>query len=265
MKKLLFVMIIGSLFGWMPQLAYADTVDGNGYVLDQSISAPSYELQGNGYTATQTVVPVVAGALEGNGFSSVPTSNSDATPPAPTPGVPTSVPGTGSAGSSSGQLAYNVPLLNDIVSMDVPANAVADSELSNQLDKLIEPFLGNSRSLSGLYQDLGNAIRNSSGGSQGAGRVPAVINTVGQVFDSKSTFSVLTMAVVVLLFMSLGVSVFGYKEIHKIISTVVCFGSLFGYYTASSIYLLPAIVGFIVLIVFMIQQKEREIAPIKLE
>jgi hypothetical protein len=262
----LYLLVVCSV---TPVAVFADTVGGNGYVLEQSMSSPSYALEGNGYTATQTLVPVVAGQLEGNGYSSAAVTPTSPVPPAPVPGSTQNPVAPSSGSSSSGQLAFaysDVPGLNDMVREEVLSGDTANSELSSQLDELIEPFIGTpSRGLSELYQELGGAIRTGSEGVKGIDRVPVVVEAVSKVFDSKSTFSVLTMAVVVLLFMSLGVSVFGYKEIHKIISTVVCIGSLFGYYTTSSIYLLPAIVGFIVLIIFMIQQKEHEISPIKLD
>jgi len=258
-------LVIVALFA-LP--VFADTVSGNGYVLNQSVSTSTYEIEGNGYSATQTVAPIY-GELEGQGYSSVTASPNDsiqAPPPQIRVPVLVSTPPPQSFSVSGGRVAL-LDSKTVIASAEIPdvvsKNSDANEALSNQLDKLVQPFLssGKSQGLSGLYSKLGTVIKEQGQKGITAETVPAVINAVGKVFNSKSTFSLITMSVVVLLFMSLGVSVFGYKEIHKIISTVVCVGSLFGYYTASEIYLLPAIVGFIVLIIFLVQQKEREVLP----
>jgi len=266
MKRLVGFSILICIF-LLNLSAFADTVNGNGYVLNQSISTATVELEGNGYTATQTVSPIY-GELIGEGYSSVSASPNDSIPLVP-PQSAVTPPVEPSQGFSvsGGRIAFLDDAKEVVSSIAVPdivsQDAASNERLSNQLDKLIEPFVGdkNTKSLSELYSDLGAVIKEQSGKDFTTETLPVVVQAVGEVFNSKSTFSILTMSVVVLLFMSLGVSVFGYKEVHKIISAVVCVGSLFGYYTASQIYLLPAIVGFLVLIIFLIQQKEREVLP----
>jgi len=259
-----------------PIVIFASNAEGNGYTLTQSISNVSYQLEGNGYTATQSITPV-AGELTGQGYSSAPVNPASPMPPPPSiPSTPTQPASSAAQSITSSGGSYIVDFVNydntvqqnavDIDNKGDRDNKTIDKkntkreQLEEQLEELLKPLSGtkSEKGFNELYHELGTVIKSGDGV---VNTIPAVVKVVGEVFNSKSTFSMLTIAVVVLLFLALGVSVFGYSEFHKIISTFVCLGSLFGYYTTSEIYILPAIAGLIMLIVFLIQKKERVLAP----
>lgn len=248
----------------------ASTSSGNGYSLDYSTSGVSYQLEGNGYTALQSVTPVY-GALVGNGYSAVTTSATSPILVAQSAGAgesggrPVESPSVGSGYTISGGNIIYTDASGRVQTSEIKtvvSNVGTASSIGDELDRLIEPFIRSDSQggLSELYQSLGTVINDRAPGES---VIPVVIDIATKVFNSKSTFSFLTLSVIALLFLALGVSVFGYKEMHKIISTAVCVGSLFGYYTTSEIYLLPAFLGLVVLAVFLIRQKEREVVPIE--
>ena len=214
----------------------AETVEHNGYMLEQTVTPVNSQVIGNGYVATVQSGFANSESLVGLGYTSVSSvvhtpditvSNNQHTTPNNTPSVST----------SSGvfiQIAESILQTTESV-VDLPIVQDSVQAVVSEYTKLgkTKPVIYVKQQIDATTDIVNTAITDFSHN----------VDYVVQILDSKISFGLLSLLAVIILIIAFGVSVLGYGAVPTILAVIIIICASVGVGRYSLLYLFPLLLS----------------------